>query len=38
VQQQYGVKLKADDPDNEAIFSSMQSLADHIGRALSTQR
>jgi acyl carrier protein len=38
VQQRYGVKLKADDPDNEAIFSSMQSLADHIGRALSTQR
>jgi acyl carrier protein len=31
VQQRFGVKLKADDPNNEAIFASMQSLADYIG-------
>lgn len=31
IQQRYGIKLKADDPDNEAIFASLQSLADHIG-------
>lgn len=30
VQQRYGVKLKADDPDNEAIFASLSSLAEHI--------
>ena len=30
IQQRYGVKLKADDPHNEAIFSSLQSLAAHI--------
>lgn len=34
VQQRYGVKLKADDSRNEAIFSSMQSLAAHIDAAL----
>lgn len=34
VQQRYGVKLKADDSGNEAIFSSMQSLAAHIDAAL----
>ena len=28
IQQRYGVKLKADDPHNEAIFASLQSLAD----------
>ena len=27
IQQRYGVKLKADDPQNEAIFASLQSLA-----------
>ena len=37
VQQRYGVKLKADDPDNEAIFASMQSLADHIAGVLAAQ-
>ena len=37
VQQRYGVKLKAGDPDNETIFASMQSLADHIGRTLAAQ-
>ena len=31
VQQRYGVSLKADDPNNETIFASLQSLADHIG-------
>jgi len=33
IQQRYGVKLKADDPQNEAIFSSLQSLAAHIDAA-----
>ena len=33
VQQRYGVKLKADDPDNEAIFASLESLAAHIDAA-----
>jgi len=30
IQQRYGVKLKADDPQNEAIFSSLRSLAAHV--------
>jgi acyl carrier protein len=30
IQQRYGVRLKADDPGNLAIFASLQSLADHI--------
>jgi acyl carrier protein len=30
IQQRYGVKLKADDPQNESIFSSVRSLAEHI--------
>jgi acyl carrier protein len=38
VQQRYGVKLKADDPDNEIIFASLQSLAEHIGKTLAAQR
>lgn len=33
IQQRWGVKLKADDPHNEAIFASLQSLADHISAA-----
>lgn len=33
VQQRYGVKLKADDPNNEAIFGSLSSLAEHITAA-----
>ena len=33
IQQRYGVKLKADDPRNETIFSSLQSLAAHIDAA-----
>jgi acyl carrier protein len=35
IQQRYGVKLRADDENNEAIFASLQSLADHIGGAVS---
>ena len=31
IQQRFGVKLRADDPDNEVIFASIQSLAGHIG-------
>lgn len=31
IQQRFGVKLKADDPQNEAIFSSLSSLAAHVG-------
>lgn len=38
IQQRYGVKLKADDPDNEIIFASLQSLAEHIGKTLAAQR
>ena len=38
IQQKYGVKLKADDPDNEVIFGSLQNLADYIGRALAAPR
>lgn len=34
VQQRYGVKLKADDPDNKAIFTSLQSLSDYIASAV----
>ena len=37
VQQRYGVKLKADDPDNKAIFASLQSLSDHIASAVVTR-
>ncbi len=37
VQQRYGVKLRADDPNNEANFSSLQSLADYVSAILSAQ-
>ncbi|HSV84893.1 MAG TPA: phosphopantetheine-binding protein [Ramlibacter sp.] len=30
LQQRFGVKLMADDPNNETIFSSLESLAAHI--------
>lgn len=30
IQQRYGVKLKADDAQNESIFSSLETLAAHI--------
>jgi acyl carrier protein len=38
IQQRYGVKLMADDPNNEAIFASLQSLADHIETVLAAKR
>lgn len=31
IQQRFGIKLRADDPNNETIFRSLQNLADHIG-------
>ncbi len=34
IQQRFGVKLKAEDPQNEHIFASLQSLAEHINREL----
>jgi acyl carrier protein len=30
IQQRYGVKLRADDPQNDEIFSSLRSLAAHV--------
>ena len=33
IQQRYGVKLMADNPDNDAIFGSLESLAAYIGTA-----
>jgi acyl carrier protein len=33
IQQRYGIALKSDDPDNEAIFASLQSLAAHLSAA-----
>ena len=30
IQQQYGVKLRANNPKNIAIFTSLQSLAEHL--------
>lgn len=38
IQQSYGVKLKAGDPGNASIFTSLQSLADHVEGARATQR
>lgn len=35
IQQRFGVKLKADDPNNEANFASLQSLADHVSLVVS---
>ena len=37
IQQRYGVKLKADDPRNEVIFSSLRSLATHVGACQSAR-
>ena len=37
IQQRYGVKLMADDPNNEAIFSSLRSLAAHVGACRALQ-
>ena len=36
IQQRFGVKLRADDPNNEANFSSLQHLADHVCSILAT--
>jgi acyl carrier protein len=33
IQQRYGVKLMADHPENEAIFSSLESLAAYVDTA-----
>ena len=33
IQQHYGVKLTADNPENEAIFASLESLARHVENA-----
>lgn len=30
VSRQYGVQLRSDDPDNERIFASLESLASHV--------
>ena len=38
IQQRYGVRLKADDPQNETIFGSLQSLAAHVGAAQALRR
>lgn len=37
IQQRYGVRLRADDPKKEAIFASLQGLADHIGTELAAR-
>ena len=37
IQQRYGVRLKADDPNNSAIFASLQKLADHISATRAAQ-
>jgi acyl carrier protein len=38
IQQHYGVKLKADDSHNEAIFASLNSLAAHVGACQTAAR
>ena len=30
IEKRYGVKLRSDDPQNDSIFRSLRSLADHI--------
>lgn len=35
IEKRYGVRLTADDAQNELIFQSLRSLAQHIERALS---
>ena len=37
IQQRFGVKLRADDPNNEANFASLQSLANHVSSVLSAR-
>ncbi len=33
IQQRYGIRLKADDPNNGSIFASLRSLAAHLSAA-----
>lgn len=33
IHQKYGIKLRANDPNNKEIFASLQSLAEHLGVA-----
>jgi len=37
IQQRYGVKLRADDPQNGAIFASLTSLAAHVSACRAQQ-
>ena len=30
IEQKYGIKLRSDDPENEAIFASLRSLSEHV--------
>ncbi len=30
IEQNYGIKLRSDDPDNKAIFGSLRSLTQHV--------
>lgn len=32
VSKRYGFELRSDDPENEKIFESLRSLAEHVGR------
>lgn len=34
VEQRFGIKLRADSPNTESIFSSLQSLSDHINQSI----
>lgn len=37
IQQRYGVRLKADDPNNRHIFASLENLARHINSVRTAQ-
>lgn len=34
IEKRFGVRIKADDQENEAIFRSVKTLADHVARSL----
>jgi acyl carrier protein len=36
IEQKYGVKLRSDDPENDKIFASLRSLAQHVHLQRST--
>lgn len=36
VEQRFGIKLKADDPQVDTIFGSLQSLSEHINQKLAS--